>query len=452
MTSYKIKPVTSVPGVGIILVSFFFMALERLGVLAGSSTIWSIAMLLFLFIYLLREFFRFREHTISYFYQIFYFLGVIASAFLISTGAYMVEIRKVGDANGVFWTGVIFFVAGLEASRFTYYKSIRRFQVSVSPCFNKDVEKIFLLFITSAALLASLVVFVKYSGPLIIGVERSEFWSSIVPSGFSFVPSLIIQTFFLAIALYWPRGNKKSTKMAVLIIFLYLCSTAVVLGQKFSAFIIYAMIFFLYMAAHHPRFRISFKMVVWFFVTFLLIVGLVVYSYEVIGRDAGFISVRLALQSQLNWSVLNAVPFPWGVNAPLSCFMGCQFGSGADYISYKFLPETVYRHYTEAGTGLSGFLPALPILIFGFPVALALHVVFSMFTGKLQAYLVSQIRKRNTIYSFLVFKIYFSLVLFWYAAIHYAVYSKLFIFSLLLCLMLLVLFYVSNARDRYRPA
>ncbi len=422
-------------GALLIVVCMLMFIIERM---AGVyNTDFPVIMLIVIFGYLLREVYRFREHAFSYSYQIYYFIGVLVSAIFISNGAEMLEINKSGSANGVFWMIAVFFISGLEASRLVYSKTSKTFRCSSVPLLEGRLEFGLMVSIVCFVVFLICYVFFKYSGPLILGIERSTFWNYIVPGNLSFIPSLLVQTFFFSIALWWSRvGGVYKNIFSLLVVVFYLFGTVIVVGQKFSSLIIYFSIFLFFVAAHNANFRISFKVIFFLVLVMVVVVALVVLSYFHIGRDATFILIRVALQSQLNWSVIDVLEVPWLPSSPITCFFGCQYETGRDYISERYLPPATYEHYKISGSGLSGFLPALPVLTFGLPLALVLHVLISMLNGAMQALLVHHIRHRNAIYSFLLFKAHFAIVLFWYAALHAAVTGPLFLLVIFLILFL----------------
>ncbi|SPJ34389.1 DUF6418 domain-containing protein [Kushneria phyllosphaerae] len=439
--------ISVLPGVLLILLSSLLLVLERATGLFGQPAIAAAFFILMVLIYLTNIFIKSREFTISYFYQIFYFIFLLVSAAIVANGAYMIEIAKEGNANGVFWALAIFFITGLEVSRFAYYCSMRNFERLPSPRVHIAVEKGILLAIVFLAIAISFYVLVRYSSPYLLKIERNDFWTAVVPSSLGFVPSLIFQTFFLALSLYWMKdgGDKK---LASVIVLSYLFITVFVLGQKMSFAITYTMILGFFIAAHKPDFKISWRVMLVSGLAGLSVLGLLIYSYVIIGRDADFILIRVALQSQLNWSVLDGPEFPWFSTVLASCYLGCQgFDSGADFMSYYYLPEAVYNHYTNTGTGLSGFFPALSIFSLGFPLALVAYMLTSFVMGILQAYLVNHIRRKNIIFSFLVFKIYFAVILFVYAGIQ-VIFNKPFWLAVLLCMAMLVLLKLFSKQDR----
>lgn len=432
------RPRSVLPYLALISTNILFLVFERLGLLGSTGPILALFMLAFVFAYLIKEFHESREHLLSYFYQVFYFVGLLVSALLISNGAYMIEIQKFGNPNGSFWLLVIFFISGYEVSRLAYYKCIKYLAASESPSIDKRIERVVMLTITFAVIALSLFILVRYSSPVLLKMERSTFWGGVVPASYSFIPTLVLQTFFLAISLRWVRpSSRKSQVLAACIVFLYIFVTIFVLGHKLSALIIYIMVFLTFIGAHNPGFKIKTRAVIALTTAIVALYLLVVFSYGNIGRDSSFILTRLALQSQLVWSVLDTLYFPLTSSAPWACYWGCSgLESGSDFISSEFLPSKLFYHYKDSGAGLSGFLPALPVFTFGSVVAFILHIAFSIFGGGLQAYLVLQVRKYNVIYGFLIYKIHFAIVLFWYTGLAL---GRFFVLSVILCVSLQLL-------------
>lgn len=437
----RAKPETEFFGSGVLFLSVVFLVLERFELIKEISTFLSAIMFVVVIIYLVKNFKKSREHMLTYFYQIYYFIGAMLSAILIGSGVHMIEIQKVGNANGIFWALVIFFIAGLKVSQFAYYWSQRRVTCTRSPNLGRRREKIIVISILSISLLLSLYVLFRYSSPYLLHIDRVNFWRSIVPQGLSFIPNLIQQTFFLAVAFYWSiRDEKIEKKLARLLIWLYLAVTVVVLGQKFSTFIIYATVFLFFISAHKPNFRLSNKVLARAFFGITVIYFLLSFGYSSIDRGDSFIFIRTALQSQLIWSVFDSPDFSWLGDAPSICFWGCgDAPTGIIFITFKYLSLSLFEFYKEGGTVLSGFMPALPILTFGIPIAFLLHIAFSFFGGITQAYLVEQLKRRNIIFGFFIFKINFALVMFWYAAMHSAIFGVGFAILFAIFLMFLIL-------------
>jgi len=360
------------------------------------------------------------EHTLSYSFQIYYFISLLLSLLVISSGAFMIEVQKTGSANGSFWLISIFFLSGHIASKHAHYKYKRLAAKSRSPRINKKIERWIAATITITAISISAFIFLRYSSPFLLGIERADFWSKIVPKGYSFTTSLVAQTFFLAVALYYSNQNVTRWKIiSLVIIALYLIITFFVLGHKFGVFIIYATTACLFIAAHKNKIKISAKTVLISISAMMSIYAMISISYASIGRDAGFIIIRLALQGQLPWSILETSEIPYTPSEKWLCFLGCgSFDSGRAAISFEYLPSSVFYHYTESGTGLSGFLPALPIYSFGIIIAFILHVLLSYLGGIIQAHLIQSIKKKSIIHSFISYKIYFSIVFSWYAAVN----------------------------------
>jgi len=123
------------------------------------------------------------------------------------------------------------------------------------------------------------------------------------------------------------------------------------------------------------------------------------------------------MQGQLLWSVFteNSETLLFGQN--WTCIVGCNtYNTGTDYISAKYLPHTIWDSYLATGSGLTGFMPALPILTLGLPIALTLHIAISWMLGILQKIIINVINNQDLVTSLLLFKIYFGLLVAWYAS------------------------------------
>lgn len=431
------KSHVSFSGLAILIASIAFLTIERSAPSAPLNIFLKIGTAFPLAYYLLKELRKNPAHLLSFYYQLFYYVFMLVSALLVSAGAYMIEISETGDANGTFWVILIFFIVGLESSKFGYIRVAQSKLRSESPRFSYGVESMLIYVIAALTLIVSIHILLQYSSPLLLNMERSTFWSNIVPEEFGFLPSLVQQTFFLILGLHWTRKSRiNNPNISTILIIIYVAIAIIVLGEKFSALNLFLAMALMYVAAHEPRTRLSPKTIFLTFCIFIILILIVAFHYINIGRDVTFIETRIALQSQLTWSTLNTASFPFYGRDEAACFLGCKgYESGADYISWKYLPTAVYEHYTQGGTGLSGFLPATQIMAFGVLLSVIAHSLFSFFMGALQAYLVGQLRRNRLIYGFLIYKLYLGVVLFWYAAREIGMLVYL---SLILCLAMLL--------------
>jgi len=364
-----------------------------------------------------------RDVVLTGFEQIYASLALLLSAAIVSTGVFMFEVAQFGTQNGIFWVVVGFFIPGFEASGIGYRFADRvTFRPHVQR-FPHRFEQRLILAITFVTLLLCAYVLVRYRGPTLLGIDRATFWRTIAPSYLSFIPTLVIQSFFFAAYYFlWMRRRGASTRLPVAILVAYILATVLVLGQKFSAFTVYMNTWFVLLPGILPDFRIKARHLLIFAGVLVLLAVSVVVSYVLMGREAAFVLARVALQAQVLWSVfddtrhLGLWPDDW------TCFFQCgQFDNGKDFISYAYLPHKLYSWYADGGTELSGWMPALPILTMGLVAALLLHVMLSFVLGFIQKKVVAAIARENMAYAFLLFKLHLGLTLFWFAGTQSAV-------------------------------
>lgn len=378
--------------------------------------------------------------TLTSFYQIYYGVGVLASAAIIATGAEMIEIGAIGGANGSFWLMLGFFILGLEATVFGFRLGAIPLLPLPALRLPTAVERGILLAFVLPTLLLALYVFVLTGGPVLRGVDRVTFWRSIAPAGTTLVPSLVTQTFFFAAFFYlWRLRMTGSMTLVRLLLLGYLLAGLLVLGEKFSLFIAFLNIWLIVLVGVLPGFRFGFRHVVALGALVALLVGTVAVSYILDSRDAGFIMVRAALQAQLLWSVAESSLHAFSA-LPLrpECYFGCDwYESGRDYISVRYLPPALFDHYDQTGSALSGFMPALPILTFGLPAALALHMLICICLGILQRKLTIALNHNQPVHAFLLFKLQFGGSVIWFAAMETAIPGLLTVLAALLIYRLL---------------
>lgn len=351
------------------------------------------------------------------FYQIYALVGIAISLVVVGFGKPMIEISQDGNANGAFWVTLLFLILGLESGRIGYILSPKALAEKT-----KKLSQIFtnrLIYVSTILILViGFYIFINYSGPLMLGVSRVYFWTNVVPDQFTLYPSLLGQTFFLCVFLYFMRKSKfEKKKAALFIIFLYIISTIFVAGEKFSTFIIYLTATLVLHAGFFEGQRFSPKIILGACFILISLIFFVIFVYLLGGKEIDFVLYRVALQGQLVWSVFNESYLVLLLGDRSGCYFGCGiYDSGNDYISAKYLPPSLFDTYEVMGNRLTGFMPSIPILIFGIPLALILHICVSFLFGLLQRFLVSVISQHDVVSSLLVFKIYFGLLVFWYAS------------------------------------
>ncbi|MDU3814906.1 hypothetical protein [Mixta calida] len=346
----------------------------------------------------------------------YYYIGMCVSLLMVSSGLHMIEINKIGNGNGAAFIMLSFFVFSLGISKTSFEFTLKKTSNNYISRLSLKLVSTALLIIISSVLILGFFIFLVYSGPVLKGVNRVEFWESMKSTGLSFFPTLVIQSFYFVVFYYLHKKyDKKRRRVGLFLLLSYLITTILVLGAKFSAFIIYITVFFSILPSFHSN--IIFRARTFFLMglVFCALISIVALFYILQGRDGSFIFVRAALQGQLMWSVHNG-NFPTLLADNFSCFWGCDgFNSGADYISYKYLPTATYTHYINTGTNLSGFAPALQLLTLGIIPTVILQTIVSGLLGFLQARMVIYNSQRNFIMGFLLFKLSFTVFLIWYA-------------------------------------
>ena len=392
--------------------------LEREGFTLFTS-IGRILSFIVVFRYLYLLFLNQRQILLTSFYQLYYMVGLLISAAVVSGGAYMIEVGAYGTANGFFWVTLAYFFAGIEATCFGF-KSLggAAFERKIV-ALRWERSRLLILTICSAAIAAALYVLATAGSPLLLGIDRVTFWRINAPQYMSFVPTLVLQTYFLVSYFYLQSIRKRrNTLVPILMILGYVFVTIFCLGQKFSAFIIFFDAWLMILSGTSPNFRLKISHVVTALTIFVGIIAIIALFYILSGRGASFIFSRIALQAQLPWSIFDD---PHGVRlipgAEWICYFRCGWHTnGVDYISYLYLPMVRYKFYYEHGSTLSGFMPALSLSTFGFPVSFLLNVFACFALGVLQRNICYAVRRDNVIVALLLFKMQSGLALAWFAA------------------------------------
>jgi len=400
-----------------LLVSVCMMLLENISSSALSVPIAQISALPAIAYYVWLHYKNNPRFVLSGFYQIYAFSGLLLSALTISFGTYMLEVDKAGTANGAFWVSVIFLILGSEGALIGFKIGNNKGSVRKKRIMPRRLGKRLAIMLLLATLLSAVLIMLFFKGPVLAGLDRVTFWRSVPPPLNNF-PSLLGQSFFIAAYLYQSgKDESKRARIFGLVVLMYIFFTVFVSGEKFSAFMIYIFGWMVIKAGFARDFRVQINDYVRWVMIGALIVMLLVYSYVANEKEAGFIFSRIALQAQLLWSVLNEDVMRLLLGGDWGCYFGCRdFASGVELISARYVPPALWEFYSEAGSGLTGFMPSLPILLYGFPIALILHLAASLLLGFIQAKTVAAVRSRDVIYAFLMFKIYLGVTIFWYAA------------------------------------
>ncbi|NMM05997.1 hypothetical protein [Polaromonas sp.] len=330
----------------------------------------------------------------------------------------MIEVGETGKPNGLFWVLMIFLIAGLECSHASYSRSMSINVRRPAPRLGRKTTKRIIAGTIAISLTSATLILLKYSAPMFLGVDRVTFWTQIIPSPLSVFASVISQSFFFCAYLYFnQKHEKKNTAIPIILIFVYIFFSIILLGEKFSVYIIYLTMWLFVSVGFGAAPKINIKFFILGFLMLLAVISLVIFSYVKEGKDEIFILSRIALQAQLMWSVMNEGSSILLSGANWQCFFGCgTFLSGEDYISLRYLPTHLFHAYKESGAGLTGFMPALPVLLWGLPAALLIHSLFSYFFGTIQAKIVKYIKMQNFIFALLLWKFYLAGTILWFAA------------------------------------
>jgi len=368
-----------------------------------------------------------RAATLTSFYQLYSSLGMLASAAIVASGAPMIEINAQGSANGFFWLMLGFFVVGIEATFLGYRNANLVWLRKKALRFPSGIDRTIILAFVLPSLLLSAYVFILTGGPVLSGVDRVTFWRTLAPPGSSILPSLITQSFFFVAYLYlWRQRSAGKTLLPPLILIAYILAGLLVLGEKFSLFISFLNVWLVVLVGVLPEFRFTARHIVLGGVIAALLLITIALSYVLQDREAAFVLVRAALQSQLLWSVVEDPAALSLLPQRPECYFGCGwFKSGPDYIAFRYLPISLYNHYDEVGTKLSGFMPALPILTIGGMLALLLHCVLCFGLGIIQKKIATALAEKQPVYGFLLFKLHFSVTLIWFGGTQTAVFGLL---------------------------
>lgn len=344
-----------------------------------------------------------KETLTSYFY-IYYFFSMLISAAVIEGGALMFEIGEKGSYNGTFWTILFYFLIGLVSISFGF--SLHN-KASTGPIlkakYSIKAERLVVVIFLIAAFSFSALIAYRYSSPILLGVERFTFWNNIVPPALQIAKSLITQAFYFIPALMIVISRKWRKKMAILTAATWIIITLFVLGEKFTAFQYYLTIAAFYFSAlgnHSTKLKIPYKTIL---TIATILISILAYANNATGYTIEFIYNRIALQSQLTWSVIQH-------NLEVSSIL-----SGAFELTSAVLPSDRFDRYVDAGVSLTGFFPAVQIASLGHTLSSALHILVFISAGFIQAEILKLLNRKCIIQSFLLFKLYISLIFFWLA-------------------------------------
>lgn len=432
------------PDILTLLIGFAVFGFERINKGGHLGAFTSLVAIAVFFLYLRSIYRNDKKYFLSSLYQIFYFLGLIISGLLVSNGFEMLEIGEVGYQNGTVGLLLAFFVvtttAGKSGFKFASCQKMLQPRGRLSKKFENIVfaSAFFLIAVTS------IYVMLKYGTPYSSELARTAFWQKNIPDYLAWLGSGIKQCFNFTLIYYFSNKSGFSRRNGKIALIFLIFLTFALLGEKFSAFIIYASGVGLIVAAGSKQMIEKLKLFRYAITITLSLLIFTVISYSVVSSyDDLFFLYRIGMQSQVIWSVLNIDINNLLFNTDFGSFWGVGWKSPADMFSAQLLPDYLYRHYDETGTTLTGFMPALQIQSFGLMPSLLIHTGISYVLGMLAAISINTIKTNNQLLSFLGIKIYFSFVMFWYAAIHSAIFGVGF-FATALAYIIIYLALMSN--------
>lgn len=378
---------------------------------ADTEIILPLLLLLFFLFYVFSFYKKDYRFILSSFYQMYYYLGMIISSVIITSGSYMYEIQQQGWANGLPWVAVSFSVLCIESS-YIGYRCIK-FKISVSH--ENIIQKLFVFFLISVATILSLYILMRYGSPLFHGVNRVKYWGLIAPSYLSPIRLLLVFSFYVGVLYFFYCKIKAKSLISIrLILLFHVLMVPILLGEKVSVFIMF--IFSSLMVSsvwiHKDQANKLIKIVV-LIVFMLVVIAAIVYQQMGLGHD--FVFKRIALQGQVLWSVLNEnnSNLIYGLLSE-SRYNITNLFNGRDFVAERYLPFNTYRLNQETGTSLSGFSPAIQILMFGVPLTVFICFCFFVVLGFVQKITLLSIAHFDFIRAFLLFIIYFFMISIWF--------------------------------------
>lgn len=365
------------------------------------------------FAYIISLYRRMPELLAAMLWQFLYFAGMLVSSTIISLGGDMYEIQAVGFANGIFWVVLLFFLVSCESQVLGLIFS-RRVCVSRGVLLSRTFEFFVAKFFVYITLGLSFFILLRYGSPLLIGVNRIQYWGDVAPAYFSFVRVLVICTFFLiSYFVVSSDGQRRGSIWYRLLLVLYIFLAFVLFGEKFSLFVFYIFAWLLLSSAVRGRreVRRTLRVMVFIFVFLLVNVGVV---YELMGLGFEFIARRTPSEGQVLWSVLNENISVIGCGLYCSNTSGWTFLRAREFIDGRYLPLGTYLLNQITGTSLTGYFPSWQVLAFGLPISVVFHFLVSVLFGFVQGSVVSAIRQKRLLQAFLFYIFYFFLIAFWY--------------------------------------
>lgn len=389
---------------------------------------------------LLYYLFKIAKETPKYFFShalfFYYYLALLTGSVLAETGAIMIEINQTGSLNGSTLLAILTLLVFVHVSRFFFSLTLKKIQNSPFPSFDRKIETSLSLLFAVISLLLSAYHLFKFGSPIILGLERSTFFSNIGERWGEQLYTAALHTFPFCAALYVIAERKALKITSAVFIALYFFTVVFVFGHKASALILLLSILLVFYGATDGR--LTTKLTITLLTFGFSILTLVYIHYSFLNRNPiEFISTRLALQAQLLWSVVEDPSLSLISANFLHCLTGCREADSLnDLITQRYLPAYLYDFYRETKTSLSGFHPATQIAAFGALAFFFLHSMIAALTGAGLAILCKLIHEKSALISAILFKLYFAIYYFHFVVSVEAIASNL----TALCAFLLILY------------
>ncbi len=378
---------------------------------------------LFLVILLFQKTLYFFSNVLFIIYYYLLALGTLSA----ESGGYMLELNIIGSPNKSTLLILLFLLLFLLISIPSFKKYHLKFSSKSFPSLNKKLEILFAYTITITVILASFYHLIIYSSPFLLKLERSSF--ALITNSFltRLLPSVIIQTSPLVFSLFFYKYTYQSTSNKIsitkwIILFAYFFSLIFILGHKFTTPI--TLLFLLLCFYFCKGFKFN-KSVFYFIIFAIALIIFIIYTqYSYLNRNAAeFFILRLTMQGQVPWSLMNDQNISFLIPNSDFCFISCTNEIELNRIlTYRYFPISLVEHYKAGFSNVTGFNPALLIYIFGLPITIIIHFLLCYFISIISALLAVSIRQNKVILSLLIYKIYYALYVF-YIAFNTSVFS-----------------------------
>ena len=351
-----------------------------------------------------------RRFLPSAFYTVFYVAGMLVSATVINSGAYMFEVGEFGTANGTLWIALLLGTLAIHFQFIGFARAIESAGLIRDRL--SDSKSLSFLFVW-LTLLVSAAIIVMYGTPGAAGVNRILYWGNIAPAFLS--PVRIAITLSIFVAAFW-AFKRRSILAVIMVALIYVYLAVVFLGEKFSIFVQFAFFVGIVVGA-----LASARQIVRFY-KLAIVSGVIMFAgvalhYELQGLGLNFVFDRLAVQAQVLWSVMNE-----GGDTLIHGFLGdcapnCEkVLDPRDLVAERYIPSVLYEQRKELGTTLSGYNPAVLILYFGLFFAVLAQAAIGLILGILQAKVVRATASGTMFYGFLLAVGYYFATMMWFVA------------------------------------